>query len=195
MSENIFNDKLDSCTKHVFPCHQESKKLESNKAYIDFKDNLSFENGRYSTKLPFKEFYEALPDNYQLAVKRFSYLKRSLNKDKTLLDEYNKIFNDYLNDDTIKKFDVKKDNSDVGKVHYLPHCPVIKSDRETNKIHLVFDTFSHINGEPCLNDILDPGQCSILLIFNILLCFRTSKLRLVAHMKQASLSGRSITLE
>ena len=56
MSENIFNDKLDSCLKHVFPCHQESEKPESNKAYIYFKDNLSFENGRYSTKLPFKEF-------------------------------------------------------------------------------------------------------------------------------------------
>ena len=75
MSENIFNDKLDSCSKHVFPCHQESEKLENNKTYIKFKDNLSFENGRYSTKLPFKEFYYALPDNYHLAVKRFNYLK------------------------------------------------------------------------------------------------------------------------
>ena len=71
-SENIFNHKLDSCTKYVFPC-QESEKLE-NKAFIDFKDNLSFENSRYSPKQLFKEFY--LPDNYQLAVKRFNYLKR-----------------------------------------------------------------------------------------------------------------------
>ena len=76
MSKNIFIDKLDSCTKQVFPCHQEIEKLENNKAYIDFKDNLSFENGCYSTKLPFKEFYDVLPDNYQLAVKRFNYLKR-----------------------------------------------------------------------------------------------------------------------
>ena len=103
MSRNIFNDKLDSCSKHVFPCYQESEKLENNKAYIDFKDNLLFENGRYSTKLPFKEFYDVLPDNYHLAVKRFSYLKRRLNKDKTLLDECNKIFNDYLNNDIIEK--------------------------------------------------------------------------------------------
>ena len=88
LSENIFNDKLDSCLKHMFPCHQ-----ENNKAYIDFKDNLSFENGRYSTKLPFKGFYDVLPDNYHLTVKRFNYLKRRLNKDKTLLDEYHKIFN------------------------------------------------------------------------------------------------------
>ena len=39
MSENIFNDKLDSCAENLFPCYQESDKLENNKAYIDFKDN------------------------------------------------------------------------------------------------------------------------------------------------------------
>ena len=67
--------------------------MENNKAYIDFKDNLLFENGRYSTKLPFKEFYDVLPGNYHLADKRFNYSKRSLNKDKPLSDEHNKIFN------------------------------------------------------------------------------------------------------
>ena len=76
------------------------------------------------------EIYDVLPDNYQLAVKRFDCLKRRLNKEKTILDEYNKIFNDYLNDDKIEKVDVSKDNPSVGKVHYLPHRPVIKSDWE-----------------------------------------------------------------
>ena len=76
---------------------------------------ISFENDRYSTKLPFREFYNVLPDNYQLAVKRFNYLKRCLNTDKTLFDEHNKIFNNYLNDGIIEKVDVKKDNPGGGK--------------------------------------------------------------------------------
>ena len=62
------------------------KKLENGKAYIDFKDNLSFENDRYSIKLPFKELYEVLSDNYQFGVKRFNCLKRRLKKDKTILE-------------------------------------------------------------------------------------------------------------
>ena len=79
MSENIFSDELDSCAKHVFSCHQESKKLETNnKACTDFNGNISFENGHYSAKLSFKEICGVLPDNYQLAVKRFNYLKRRL---------------------------------------------------------------------------------------------------------------------
>ena len=187
ISENIFNIKLDSCSKYVFPCRKDSEKLENNKASIDFKDNLSFENGRCSTKLPFEEFYSDLPDNYHLAVERFSYLKRRSNKEKTLSEEYNKIFNDYLNNDIIDKLDVKKDNPSVAKVPYLPHHPVIKPDRETTKIRIVFDASAHVNGEPCLNDILDPGPCSIPLIFDILLRFRTGKIGLVADMKQALL--------
>ena len=43
----------------------------------------------------------------------------------------NKIFNDCLSDDIIEKFEVKKDKPGVGKVHHLPHCPVITSDHET----------------------------------------------------------------
>ena len=173
--------------KHVFPCHQQSEKLGSNRTYIDFKDNLLFENDRYSTKLTFGGFYDVLPDNYQLAVKTFNYLKRRLNKDKTLLNEYNKTFNDHLNDDIIEKVDVKKDNPGVGKVHYLPHHPVNKSDREKAKIRILFDASAHVNGEPCHNDILDPGPCLTPLIFDIRLRFRTAKIGLVVDMKQVFL--------
>ena len=187
MSENIFNDKLDSCSKHVFSRHQESKKVANNKAYVDFKDNLSFENGRYSTKLLFKEFYHVLSDNYRLTVKKFNYLKRRLSKDKAHLDEYNKIFNDYLNNNIIEKVDIKKGNPGAGKVHYLPHRPVIKSDRETTKICIAFDASAHVIGELYLNYILDSEPCLIQLIFDILLRFRTGKIGLVTDMKQAFL--------
>ena len=59
----------------------------------------------------------------------------------------------------MEKVDVKKDNPDVGKVHYLPRHPAIKSDQETTKIRIVFDASAHVNGGPCLNDILNTGPC------------------------------------
>ena len=40
----------------------------------------------------------------------------------------------------------------------------------------MFDASAHVNGEPCLNDILDPGLCLIPLIFDILLRFWTGKI-------------------
>ena len=51
----------------------------------------------------------------------------------------------------------------------------------------MFDACAHVNGEPCLNDILDPGLCLIPLIFDTLLRFWTGKIRLVTDMKQAFL--------
>ena len=51
----------------------------------------------------------------------------------------------------------------------------------------MFDASAHVNDEPCLNDILDPRPCLIPLIFDIILRFRTGKIGLVAHMKQAFL--------
>ena len=44
------------------------------------------------------------------------------------------MFNDYLNDDIIEKDDISKDEPCVGKVHYLPHHPVIKLDHEQLRV-------------------------------------------------------------
>ena len=44
------------------------------------------------------------------------------------------MFNDYLNDDILEKVDISKEDHCVGKVHYLPHHPVIKSDREQLRV-------------------------------------------------------------
>ena len=54
----------------------------------------------------------------------------------------------------------------------------------------MFDASAHVNGEPCLNDILEPGPCLIPLILDILLRFRTGKFGLVADMKQAFLANK-----
>ena len=51
----------------------------------------------------------------------------------------------------------------------------------------MFDASAHVNGEPCLNNVLNPGPCLIPLIFDILLRFQTGKIGLVADMKQAFL--------
>ena len=61
------------------------------------------------------------------------------------------------------------------------------SDQEITKICIVFDVSAHDNGDPSLDDILDPGPCLIPLIFDILLCFCNDKIGIVADMKQTFL--------
>ena len=69
--------------------------------------------------------------------------------------------------------------------HYLSHRAVVEKNRETTKITIVFDGSAHSSNEPSVNDVLCSGPCLLLLIFDILVRFRTVKIGIVADVKQA----------
>ena len=52
--------------------------------YEKFKDDIKFENNRFSVKLPAKEFHSTFRDNYSLSMKRLNKLKEHL--DGTVLE-------------------------------------------------------------------------------------------------------------
>ena len=104
--------------------------------YDRFIDGIKFENNRYSVALPFKENRLMLADNYQLCLNRLQKLKETLSKTPQLLNEYNKVFDKYLNLGILEKVRVE---SIVGEVVYLPHKEVTKEDRSTTKFRIVFD--------------------------------------------------------
>ena len=53
--------------------------------YEKFKNNITLQEGRYSVRLPIKEYHPVLPDNYNLSLKRLHSLKMRLEKDEMLL--------------------------------------------------------------------------------------------------------------
>ena len=69
----------------------------------------------------------------------------------------------------------------------MPHRAVIKSERETTKIRVVFDASSKQSDEPSLNDLLYTGPCLLPKLSEILLCFQCGKIAFVADIKQAFL--------
>ena len=44
----------------------------------------------------------------------------------------------------------------VGDVHYLPHHPIVREDKQTTKVRIVYDAFAKFTG-PALNDCLYAG--------------------------------------
>ena len=62
--------------------------------YERFADNVSFKNGQYGVKLPWKEPHPPLPDNYQLSLKRLTGLLRWLQRDPQILSEYDAVIAD-----------------------------------------------------------------------------------------------------
>ena len=64
-------------------------------------------------------------------------------------------------------------NNGVGKVHYIPHHEVIRVDKETTKLRVVYDSSVRAGrNSPSLNDCLYTGPPLSPYIYDVLLRFR-----------------------
>ena len=115
-------------------------------------------------------------------------LRRKLNKDPVLFQNYNKIFQDYETNSIIERVPTS-DVPNVGNVHHLPHRAVVRHDRTTTKVRPVFDASAKTTG-PALNECLYAGPNLLSLIIDILLRFRTNKIAILSDIKQAFLNIR-----
>ena len=91
---------------------------------------MTFNGTRYVVEIPFKSNHDTLPDNYQLCERRLGRLKKRLLQNPDMVSQYEKIFTEYENDGIIERvFDTEEASPKY--VHYLPHQPVIRKDKET----------------------------------------------------------------
>ena len=130
---------------------------------------------------------EILPDNYQLTQCRLKRLKRSLDKNKILLAEYNNIIREYIDEGIVEVVEPDDVTHKPGSTHYLPHRAVIRENHSTTKVRIVFDGSAHNENERSINNVLYSGPCLLPLIFGILIRFRIGKIGIVADVKQAFL--------
>ena len=80
----------------------------------------------------------------------------------------------------------KPADGEVGKTHYLPHHAVIRRDKATTKLRVVYDASARSNGA-ALNDCLYTGPPLAENIFDILLRFRASRIALTGDVEKAFL--------
>ena len=148
------------------------------------KKNLRFDNKKegYETRLPFKDYSEILPDNYNLAKHRLNSLKNRLSKNNDLFNEYDKIVKDYLKEDIV---DIVPPREEIVFHPLFTSQSSRRKNRETTKVRIVFDGSAHSTNEPSVNDVLYSGPCLLPLNFDILIRFRTGKIGIVADVNQA----------
>ena len=149
-----------------------------------FENNISFIGGRYEVQLPWKSSHPLLPDNFEISKKRLWSLLAWLRWTPKLLAEYDAIISSQL--DVIQP--VQKSNVGVMEhVHYLPHHAVVKHEKKTTKIKIVYDASAKGKG-PSLNDCLLAGPSFNQRIFDILVRFRTFPIALTADIEKAFLN-------
>ena len=158
---------------------------EESDVWKKFRETTKFENGHYVVELPKKEA-DILPDNYQLARARLLADFRRMKADPKKLKDYDDIIKSQEEAGIIE--DVDDDvTCNVGEIHYLPHRPVIREDRETTKMRIVYDASAKLRNNICLNDMLEKGPCMLPKIFDIHVRFRCYKYAVISDIKQAFL--------
>ena len=103
---------------------------------------------------------------------------------KTLLGEYNKIFQDQLAQGIIEKvppLEISKEN-----VNFMPHHAVICEERTTSKVRVVFDASCKSQSDDLsINDCLERGPNCIPLLFDVMVRFRVHTIALLADIEKA----------
>ena len=102
-----------------------------------------------------------------------------------MLDQYDAVIKDQLSRRIIEPVDELKAPSH--QVHYLPHHAVIRSDKETTKLRVVYENASARTDGPALNDCLYRGPKFGQKIMDIILRFWCHKVALVADIEKAFL--------
>ena len=158
--------------------------------YDEFVEQVEFVGGRYEVKLPFKECHEVLPDNFALSRSRLNSLMGRLKSQPEVLKQYDQVIQEQLDQGVVEPVSTTQASTQtVGKTHYLPHHEVIRTDKETTKLRIVYDASSRAQPHlPSLNDCLYAGPPMTPLILDILFRFRVYKIALMGDVEKAFLN-------
>ena len=137
----------------------------------EFQNIIRFdeEEGRYVVALPWTSL-EVSSTNFIECLSRLNLLRARLLKDKFLLQEYNATFAQQLQSGIIEL--VPEAQEKLQASFYLPHHGVVRQDKETTKLRIVFDGSAKTKSNFSLNDCLAKGPNLTPLVFDILLRFR-----------------------
>ena len=157
---------------------------------LTFLEKLLFCQGRYEVGLPWKEIHCTIPDHFSLCLNRLRLLHSRLLKTPEHLQEYDSIIQEQLQQGVIETVPEMQDGSPPPNiaVHYLPHHCVLRQDKQTTKLRIVYDGSAKTRTNSIsLNDCLRTGPNLIPKLFDVLIKFRWHLVALTADIEKAFL--------
>lgn len=184
--ENIENNLKTFWDLETLGIKDDPKLKEEDKALEIYNDTVQFKDGRYVVKLPWKRDWRELKDNSEVAKQRLRNLQRKFRENPELYSQYKEIIEDYIKKGIIERVKMPQETEDK-PVYYMPHQAVIKQERLTTKLRIVFDASSHQSRQLSLNDCLWPGINLNANLFDLLINFRLYKIAISADIEKAFL--------
>ena len=163
----------------------ESLGVKTPSVYEEFVEKLSYRGDHYEVNLPWKDTHPPLPNNYELSQRRLSSLLNRLRKEPEVLREYDSVIRDQIQRGIVEVVD-KETSPESNRVHYIPHHAVIRRDKSTTKLRIVYDASAKSDGAS-LNECLHAGPPLAQGIFDIILRFRSHRVAIDGDIEKAFL--------
>eukprot|EP00731_Ephydatia_muelleri_P009394 Em0004g1732a len=149
----------------------------------EFIQSITFRDGRCCVRLPWKMHHRMLPDNLKLCQMRLCGLIKRRRQSPHILWEYDGIIKEQINHGIVETVDDLWNTSRPYRTHYLPHHGIIREDKLTTKLRIVFDASAKTSG-PSLNECLYKGPFFKQKIADILRRFQLFTIGLVADIEK-----------
>ena len=177
------NDELTQAVKKFWETEAIGIEEETTRNESNFVSDVQFldDEGRYEVGLPWKEETAPKSTGYNTSLKRLRQLQSRLKKDKTLFADYDEIIKEQERAGIIER---TNDHENSG--YFLPHHGVIRQDKATTKLRIVFDGSAKPSEDDLsLNDCLEKGPNTVPLLFDIIVRFREFPIGLTADIEKA----------
>ncbi|GFX04669.1 uncharacterized protein TNCV_1912141 [Trichonephila clavipes] len=139
------------------------------------------EEGRYVVKMPLKNEPNCLGESRDIALKRLNALWTRLIRDPQYLKLYRDFIHEYDQLGHMKEVVTEHDNSEVA--YYMPHHGVLRPEKSTTKLRVVFNATNPTSNGLSLNSIQYNGGLVQNDLFTIMIKFREHPYAFTADVK------------
>ena len=154
---------------------------EDKLAWDKVNKSLKFNGQHYEVAVPWRDERPQLPNNLPMARKRLVSTERRLMKDKEVAVAYQQVINDYLDKEYIRR--VPDDERTPECQWLLPHFPIVRPEKATSKVRIVFDGSAPFEGKSLNTEALTGPKLQSD-VFDILVKFSKEWVALVGDISQ-----------
>lgn len=169
----------------VKPCVCDADKLtqtEREEAKLIEESCLKVEN-QWMIPYPWRKDPNQLPDNRGLAIKRLESTERRLKRNPEQAEAYCKQMEEMESMKFARKLSKEEQDKYHGPVHYIPHHTVLRPDKKSTPVRIVFNASSAFQGH-ALNDYWKKGPDLLNGIFGVVLRFREKEVAVLGDISK-----------
>ena len=157
---------------------------EERMAVMKAEDSLKKEGAHYQVAVPWREKEPQLTSNYDAALHRLIKLESALcRRGVEVAAKYHEILEEYVKKGYMTKTPAQKRSNRGGAEWFLPHFAVIREDKESTKLRIVYDAAAKSRGVS-LNSQLLPGPSLYSDLIETLIGFRQHRIALVGDVRE-----------